>query len=301
MSGTLYVVATPIGNLEDISSRALGILRTVSLIACEDTRVTAKLLSRYDIRARKVSYHEHNEKRRAAQLVEKLSNGQDIALVSDAGTPGVSDPGYRLVSEARKKGIPVRSLPGPSAALAALAVSGLPTSSFCFYGFLPTRGAARRRALDSLASSSHTSILFESARRAPNLIEQLANRLGPRPAFVAREMTKIHEEHRFGTLPELALWAREKSLRGELTVVVSASNSTARGRFSSRQKSIVSESKDEPSPTIELRFQELSAQGLSRREAAKQIAREVGQPSRQIYRTVIQMEEAKREGLDEDA
>jgi 16S rRNA (cytidine1402-2'-O)-methyltransferase len=295
MSGTLYVVATPIGNLEDISSRALGVLRTVSLIACEDTRVTSKLLSRYDIRARTVSCHEHNEKRRAAQLVEKLSNGQDVALVSDAGTPGVSDPGYRLVSEARKKDIAVRSVPGPSAVLAALAVSGLPTSSFCFYGFLPTRPAARRAALDSLALTTHTMVLFESARRAPNLLEQLANRLGPRPAFVAREMTKIHEEHRSGTLPELASWARENSLRGELTVIVSASGRTVRGRCGSRQRSKLPEAEN-PSPSIELRFKELSARGLTRREAVKQIAREVGQPSRQIYQAVIQMEDAKREG-----
>jgi 16S rRNA (cytidine1402-2'-O)-methyltransferase len=161
MSGILYVVATPIGNLDDVSPRAVEVLRSVSLIACEDTRVTAKLLTRHAIRVRTSSYHEHNEKRRAAALVQKLLDGQDIALVSDAGTPGVSDPGFRLVGEARRRGILVRTVPGPSAVIAALAVSGLPTSSFCFLGFLPTRPAARRKAIESILETPRTTILFE--------------------------------------------------------------------------------------------------------------------------------------------
>jgi 16S rRNA (cytidine1402-2'-O)-methyltransferase len=203
-------------------------------------------------------------------------DGQDIALVSDAGTPGVSDPGFRLVGEARRKGIEVRTVPGPSAVIAALAVSGLPTSSFCFLGFLPTRPAARRKAIESMLETPHTTILFESARRAASLLEQLAESLGPRTAFVAREMTKIHEEHRFGTLPELASWARETSLRGELTLVISgAGNSRAQGSVAKDLDNVVA------------RARELMAKGLSRRDAAKQVSRETGIPSRQIYKEAL--------------
>jgi 16S rRNA (cytidine1402-2'-O)-methyltransferase len=280
MSGTLYVVATPIGNLDDISSRAIETLRSVSLVACEDTRTTAKLLARHAVRVRTSSYHEHNEERRAAELVRKLLDGNDIALVSDAGTPGVSDPGYRLVREARRRGIEVRTVPGPSAVLAALAVSGLPTSSFCFRGFLPTRPAARRKAIESLLETPHTTILFESARRAPSLLEHLAERLGPREAFVAREMTKIHEEHRYGTLPELAAWTRKTPLRGELTLVIAgAGTSPAQGPRD-----------DIP---ITARIRELLAKGLSRREAAKQVSRETGLPSRRIYKETLRCEPSK--------
>ena len=191
MPATLYVVATPIGNLSDVSLRALEVLRSVSLIACEDTRTTRRLLARHGIKTRTISYHEHNEKARAQQLASRLEEGDDIALVSDAGTPTVSDPGYRLNFAARERGIPVRTVPGPSAALAALSVSGLPTSSFCFYGFLPRRGSARIQAIESLASTPHTAILFESALRAPALLAELSLRLGPRRAFLARETSAI--------------------------------------------------------------------------------------------------------------
>jgi 16S rRNA (cytidine1402-2'-O)-methyltransferase len=283
MSGILYVVATPIGNLDDMSPRAVEVLRSVSLIACEDTRTTAKLLTRHAIRVRTASYHEHNEKRRAPEIVQKLLDGQDIALVSDAGTPGVSDPGFRLVDEARRKGIEVRTVPGPSAVMAALAVSGLPTSSFCFLGFLPTRPAARRKAVESLSETPHTTVLFESARRAPSLLEQLAENLGPRTAFVAREMTKIHEEHQYGPLPELAAWAREAKLRGELTLVISG----AEGR---RAKSSIAK---DPEKAL-ARARKLMAKGLSRREAAKQVSRETGIPSRHIYKEALHSDSSKK-------
>jgi 16S rRNA (cytidine1402-2'-O)-methyltransferase len=290
MSGTLYIVATPIGNLNDISPRALDILRHTSLIACEDTRTTGKLLARYSIQTRTISYHEHNEKRRAVELVDKLLRGQDIALVSDAGTPGISDPGYRLVNEARQKEVSIRTVPGPSAMLAALAVSGLPTSSFCFVGFLPVKPGARRKALDSVASSPHTVVVFESCRRAPGLLRDLALRLGHRRAFVAREMTKIHEEHKYGTLPELAEWSRSSSLRGELTLVISAPESgrtTAPGALT--KKAVVA------------RFQELTQQGLTRRQAVKMLAREQGRPSRQIYDEVLSLHTSKPRGNDENS
>jgi 16S rRNA (cytidine1402-2'-O)-methyltransferase len=286
MSGTLYVVATPIGNLSDISSRALDVLREASLIACEDTRTTGKLLARYNIQTRTISYHEHNEKRRATELVGKLLQGQDIALVSDAGTPGISDPGYRLVNEARENAVTISTVPGPSAMLAALAVSGLPTSSFCFVGFLPLKPAARQKALDDLASLPYTVVAFESARRAPRLLRDLAERFGERRAFVAREMTKIHEEHRSGTLPELAVWARTSSLRGELTLVIGPSEKRS-------------------SKPVEMdllpRFLELTRQGHTRRQAVKVLARELGRPSRQIYDEVLSLQSRDARENDENS
>lgn len=298
MLGTLYVVATPIGNLDDISPRALATLRNVSLIACEDTRVTARLLARYGIRTRTVSYHEHNEARRAIQLADKLIAGKDIALVSDAGTPGVSDPGYRLVSLARKRNIPIRTIPGPSAVPAALAVSGLPASIFCFFGFLPARPAARRKALDSLAETQHTVVLFESARRTPGLLRELSRRLGPRPAFVARELTKLHEEHRYGTLEELATWARETPLRGELTLILAGEQPRSRTLKESKPHSERAASVN--TTNLYSRFQKLSRRGLTRREAVKLLARELGIPSRQIYRNVLDAESRLARAHEED-
>ncbi len=276
MPATLYVVATPIGNLSDVSLRALEVLRSVSLIACEDTRTTRRLLARHGIKTRTISYHEHNEKARAQQLASRLEEGDDIALVSDAGTPTVSDPGYRLIFAARERGIPVRTVPGPSAALAALSVSGLPTSSFCFYGFLPRRGSARIQAIESLASTPHTAILFESALRAPALLAELSLRLGPRRAFLAREMTKVHEEHRAGVLSELAAWTRDKPPRGELTLVIAGE-----GR---RPASSL------PPEELKKRFSDLTAQGLKPRAAVKILAEETGLPSRQLYRQLLSSE-----------
>ncbi len=302
MAGTLYVVATPIGNLEDISPRAVEVLRKVSLIACEDTRVTAKLAARHRIQTRTVSYHEHNERRRTPQLVDKLVAGLNIALISDAGTPGVSDPGYRLVSDARREHIEVRTIPGPCAVPAALAISGLPTSNFCFYGFLPTRPAARKKAIDSLVEPPHTIVLFESARRARALLDTLAERLGPRPAFVAREMTKMHEEHQFGTLPELASWAQQKPLRGELTLVIEGNRLWGRRRRSSSTAHF-DQNGNEAIDVKNLlpRFQELVGGGLSRRQAAKQLARDRGVTSRWIYQEMLKLESSEPGESDEDS
>ncbi|MGH9462821.1 MAG: 16S rRNA (cytidine(1402)-2'-O)-methyltransferase [Vicinamibacteria bacterium] len=277
MPATLYVVATPIGNLSDISLRALEVLRSVALIACEDTRTTRGLLARHGIKTRTISYHEHNEKTRAPELASRLEGGDDIALVSDAGTPGVSDPGYRLVAAAREKGIPVRAVPGPSAVLAALSVSGLPTSSFCFYGFLPRRGSARVQAIESLVTSTRTAVLFESPQRARALLEELAERLGPRRAFLAREITKIHEEHRAGSLADLASWVREKAPRGELTLVIEG----APRRMTSSL----------PAGELQKRFSALTARGLKRREAVKVLAEETGLPSRLLYRRLLRPED----------
>ena len=282
MAGTLYIVATPLGNLEDISSRALRVLSDVSLIACEDTRHTRKLLSHFRIGTRTTSYHEHNEVARARQLVSRLVAGQDVALVTDAGTPTISDPGFRLVRAARERALEVRTVPGPSAPLAALAVSGLPSATFCFHGFLPTRPAARRRAIESLARTPHTILLFESPRRIASLLRELAGVLGSREAMVAREMTKVHESYRSGTLEELADWASRNPLKGEVTLVIS-------GRSSTEHVAPDALTEEDLAP----RFHELLDRGLSRREAAKHLSRETGLSSRRIYRKLLPASDAE--------
>ena len=203
MPGTLYLVATPIGNLEDITLRALRILREAGLVACEDTRQTRKLLDHYGIHKPTVSYHEHNEAVRAPELIETLASGVSVALVSDAGTPLVSDPGYRLVTHAIAKGIRVESLPGPSAALAALAASGLPTDEFHFGGFLPPRSAQRRKTLQRLKDEPATLVFYEAPHRLLDTLADIEEVLGPRPVVVARELTKLHEEFLRGTAAEL--------------------------------------------------------------------------------------------------
>lgn len=226
MNGTLWIVATPIGNLNDISARARDILTRADLIAAEDTRVTRRLLSALGISARLVSLHEHNERKAAGSLVEKLLAGESIALVSDAGTPLISDPGFRLVRMAREKGIVVSPVPGPSAAVAALSVSGLPTDRFWFEGFLPPRAAARRKRLETLAGISATLVFYEASRRLPDTLENMSGVFGPdRPAVLARELTKQHETVLDGTLESVLESVRrdpEQQL-GESVIVVGGS------------------------------------------------------------------------------
>ena len=217
----LYLVATPIGNLADISLRALDVLAKADLVACEDTRRTRKLLSAHGIGAALTSYHEHNATRVRPRLMERLKSGESVALVSDAGTPLVSDPGYKLVEAAIASGIAVTAIPGASAGLAALTVSGLPTDRFFFAGFLPARAAARRRALGELAAIEASLVIYESARRLPAALADMAQVLGPRQGAVARELTKLHEEVRRGTLSELAdHYGGAGPPKGEVVVVV---------------------------------------------------------------------------------
>ena len=216
----LYVTATPIGNLGDITLRALETLRHADLVACEDTRITARLLARYAIATPRIAYHEHNAERVLPTIVARLRAGQSVVLVSDAGTPLISDPGYRLVRAAVDAGLPVVPLPGPSAVTAALAAAGLPTDRFHFAGFPPPRRAARRRAIGELAGLAATLVWFESPRRLAALLADLAAVLGPREACVARELTKLHEEMRRGLLPELAAHYACAPARGEVTVLV---------------------------------------------------------------------------------
>ncbi len=272
MTGTLYIVATPIGNLEDITYRAVRILREVDLIACEDTRQTRKLLDHYGIGKATVSYHDHNEQSRSVDLVGHLQQGKNIALVSDAGTPLIADPGYRLVARARAEGIAVVPLPGPSAALAALSAAGLPTDSFLFYGFLPAKAGQRRKALEDLRTLAASIVLYEAPHRIVATLDEIGAVLGPRPIVLAREITKIHEEFLSGTAAELAGVLRQRdSVRGEFTMIVG------------RGEMIQSEA-----GTIEEAVEELIRSGVGRMDALKQVARDRGLSKSDVYKQVTE-------------
>lgn len=276
--GTLFLVATPIGNLEDISPRALRVLREADLIACEDTRHTSKLLTRYRIDTPRKSYHEYNEEKRTREWMQKLKEGMNIALVSDSGTPLLSDPGYEIVSACRREGVRVVPVPGPNAAVSALVGSGLPTDSFFFNGFLPPRSSARRRRLEELSSIQATLVFYEAPHRLLRTLSDMITVMGPRRASVARELTKMHEEFLHGTLPELLrqIESREK-IRGECVIVVER---PVRGT-------------DEVSYPDSLREHlrmEMEGTGLSRNEALKTIARKRGIPRRQAYTMLLEEE-----------
>ncbi len=216
----IYLVATPIGNLEDISFRQKRILESCDLVACEDTRRTGLLLSRLSIKKPLLSYHEHNEKERAEQISERAKAGERIAVVSDAGTPGISDPAYRVVRAAVDRGVPVIPIPGPTAAISALVVSGLPTDRYVYEGFLPQKGERRRRRVEALLEEERTVILYESPHRIGRLVEEISNRAPGRPLAVARELTKLHEEIWRGTAAELAGRLKGKSVKGECVLLI---------------------------------------------------------------------------------
>jgi 16S rRNA (cytidine1402-2'-O)-methyltransferase len=269
--GTLYVVATPIGNLEDMSVRAVRVLREVTLIACEDTRRTARLLQAHQISTPTTSFFEHNERWKGDRILRALREGRDVALVSDAGTPGISDPGFRLVRDARAEGLPVIPVPGPSAAVAALSVSGLPTDRFRFVGFLPPRAQARRQALADLAADPSTLVVYEAPTRAVAALADMLEAWGDRDAFLCREATKVHEEYVRGTLGALRdLLAARPEVKGEVVLVVAgATPATA------------------SAGDAEAVYAELAADGLTRREAVKETARRLGLPAREVYRRVL--------------
>jgi 16S rRNA (cytidine1402-2'-O)-methyltransferase len=218
--GILYIVSTPIGNLDDITLRALKILKHADLIAAEDTRRTRKLLSRFDIHTPLVSYFEHNELKRLDKLLSHLKRGKKIALVSDAGTPGISDPGYRVIQKAIERGIPVIPIPGPSAAIAALSVAGLPTDSFTFTGFLPKKGGKRRKLLNKLGDLDWTSILYESPHRLMQTLEDLLVACGDRQIVVTRELTKAFEEVIRGRISEVIDILKGRMIKGEITIIL---------------------------------------------------------------------------------
>lgn len=272
MSGTLYVVATPIGNLEDVTLRALRILRDVSLIAAEDTRRTARLLQHYSISTPTTSLHEHNERARAPRLIERLQQGESVALVTDAGTPGVSDPGAHLVAEARAAGIRVEAIPGPSAVMAALSIAGITSSDFSFLGFPPAKGSARRTWFNSLADERRTAVFFEAPHRIRQTLEEMLRILGDRPISLARELTKTHEE-----LVVKPITAHLEALVlpvGEFTVVVPVTETA--------------HTEDDELPSdeeIAKLFWRLTESGQSsRREVARKIGEQLGASPNWIYR-----------------
>jgi 16S rRNA (cytidine1402-2'-O)-methyltransferase len=269
LSGTLYLVATPIGNLEDITLRALRVLRDqASVIACEDTRQTQKLLEHFQIRKPLLSYHEHNEASRTEQLLGALERGESVALVSDAGTPLISDPGYRVVHEAVAKGYPVVPLPGASAALTALTASGLPTDQFRFIGFLPPKAGARRKALEALADEAATVIAYESPHRILESLGDMSEIFGERPLVLARELTKLHEEFLRGSARTIRdELERRGSVKGEITLVI--------GRAETQPEIA------DPLAEIQRLQEEL---GLDRMEAIKSVAKRLGLPKREVYR-----------------
>ncbi len=216
----IYLVATPIGNLGDLSDRQRRVLEECDLVACEDTRRTGLLLSRLSIKKPLTSYHEHNERERALRLAERASAGERIAVVSDAGTPGVSDPAYRVVRAAVELGVPVVPVPGPSAVMAALVASGLPTDRFVFEGYLPSKGERRLRRLGELLEEERTVVLFESPHRLKRLVEEVASRAPGRAVVLARELTKIHEEFVRGSAAELAESLRSRTIKGECVLLI---------------------------------------------------------------------------------
>jgi len=274
--GCLYLVGTPIGNLEDITLRALRVLKEVDQIACEDTRHTQKLLTHYEIRKPLISYHEHNELTRAPELVVAMEQGVKIALVSDAGMPLVSDPGHRLVALCLRHHIPVVPVPGPSALLASLSASGLPSEEFLFVGFLPARSCERRRAIERFRIEDRTLILYEAPHRIAECVADAREILGDRPACLAREVTKLHEEFLRGKLSEIAATLEDRPARGELTLLIGPGDSSeARTQGGSAQ-------------SLAARVEELMHQAkLDRKEALKLAAKERGLTRRAAYAELV--------------
>lgn len=269
--GVLYVVGTPIGNLEDVTLRALRVLREVRLIAAEDTRETRKLLSHFGITTALTSYFEHNKLQKLDYLLGVLRSGSDVAVVSDAGMPGISDPGYELIREALKAGVRVIPVPGPSAVLTALAVSGLPTDQFVYLGFLPRRPAERRRALVEVAVERRTLVAFESPHRVLDALRDAQEVLGDRPVAVASELTKLFEEVHRGPVSEVREQMARSVVRGEYTLVIAGAPRPERA------------SEDEVAREVE----RLADAGRPAKETAAEIARSTGWPRREVYRLLL--------------
>jgi 16S rRNA (cytidine1402-2'-O)-methyltransferase len=274
VSGTLYVVATPIGNLEDITFRAVRTLGEVDRIACEDTRQTRKLLDRYGIATPLVSYHEHNEQARSDELLRDLLAGKNIALVSDAGTPLIADPGYRLVRKARGQGVRVTPVPGPAALLAAICASGLATDAFFFGGFVPAKKSQRRKLLEGMKTSRATLVFYEAPHRILETLDDIAEVLGDRPIVLARELTKVHEEFLEGAALEVRkLLASRPVLNGEFTLLIG--------------KSEAPEVDDTP---LEAAMETLTKAGVPRMEAMKTLARQRGMSKHEVYKRLNEHE-----------
>lgn len=275
MRGTLYVVATPLGNLGDLSPRAAETLKHVAAVAAEDTRRTRPLLAHVGSGAELVSVHAHSSAAAIARVLRQLEAGRDVALVTDAGTPAVSDPGVALVAAARARDFPVITIPGPTAVAAALAVSGLSADRYVFLGFLPRKGGERQRLLDTIAKSEWTVVVFEAPNRTAELLDDLVVTCGAeRRGVVARELTKLFEETRDGTLAQLAGYYRDTPPRGEVTVIVSGTGVPAR---------------EAPRPDPEARARALLAEGMTRRDVADRLAHETGISRNSAYRLVNEL------------
>ena len=273
----LVVVPTPIGNLEDITLRVIRVLSEVDVVACEDTRRTRKLLTHHGIEARSlVVYSDATERRQGPTLIKRLQVGANVALVTDAGMPGLSDPGYRLVRACIDEGIVVEVAPGASAAITALALSGLPPARFVFEGFLPRKAGERRRRIAELATEPRTIVIYESPHRIVASLRDLAELLGERPAALARELTKLHEEVRRGSLPELAASVEESPPRGEMVIVIDGDRAVHR--------------ETDPGVLAEA-ARSLMADGVERKEALGRVAREAGVPRRAVFDALLTAEE----------
>ncbi len=271
--GTLYVVATPIGNMEDITLRALRVLKEVDLIAAEDTRLTKRLLSHYGIHKPLVSYFEHNEPKRAPMLIERLNEGMDIALLTDAGTPGISDPGYRLVRLAIENSIPVTTIPGPSAIISALSIAGLPTDRFTFLGFVPPSKGRKRRFFLELRDTESTFVVYESPRRLIDTIRCMVDLLGDVEVTVLRELTKLHEEVIRGRAKTLLEDMEKREIKGEVTIVFRTE----------RRKRHRGE--------LEVEIERLLREGLPVREIVRAMAGEFEMPKTEVYRIALALKD----------
>lgn len=272
MTGTLYLVATPIGNLHDISQRALDVLRAVDLVACEDTRHTGKLLHHFGIKQKLVSYHEHNEEARAMELAGHLAAGRSVAVVSDAGTPAICDPSFRVVQKAHEIGARVVPVPGPAAFVSAVIASGLPTDSIFFGGFLPSKKGERRKRLEEVRDIPATLVFYEAPHRLAKSLADCLSALGNREAAVARELTKLHEELRRGTLEELAGAFAQQGARGEIVLVIDR----RRDGDETRREGPIGD-----------RVAELEAEGVDRKNALKKAAKEFGMSRSEAYRSLL--------------
>jgi 16S rRNA (cytidine1402-2'-O)-methyltransferase len=270
--GILYVVATPLGNLEDVTRRALRVLKEVNLIAAEDTRHSRKLLTHYGISTPLISYYDQIERQKAPHLIDIIRQGQSVALISDAGTPGIADPGYHLIQAAIAAEIRVEAVPGPSAVAAALSVAGLPTDRFVFEGFVPVKPGARRKFFTALAREPRTIVVYEAARRLPTCLRDVSEVLGDRHVVIVRELTKLFEEILRGSVDQLLLrlGTGDHPLRGEVTLLIAGGDTTV---------------VPAPAETLEVAIERLRGEGLSLKEIARTLARERGLSRREVYRT----------------
>jgi 16S rRNA (cytidine1402-2'-O)-methyltransferase len=275
-TGILYIVATPIGNLEDMTLRAIRVLKEADLIAAEDTRHTRHLLDRYQIDTQLTSYHDHNKEEKAPILVARMHEGKSVALVSDAGTPGISDPGYFLINLAIDQKIPVVPIPGATAAIAALSISGMPTDRFVFEGFLPAKHLARQKRLQALVTEERTLIFYEAPHKIIKSVEDMLEVLGDRHAVITRELTKIHEEAIRGTLSEIFKRLNEGSIKGEFTVIVHGASA---------------EPLKQDIDTGEYLKNLMLHRGLSKKEAIAATAEELGLPKKEVYKESLKIED----------